>query len=323
MHAFEAETAFAERAVNLMQKEEFMLDELRREYNHLAQQYSILLNEMTKITRVGDATQTELRRTRKELFAALQNAETQRKAAERLNEQKTEILSIAAHDLKNPLTSIIGIANLLQQENFSPDEARSMLAMIESSGERMLELIQNLLSNSAIELGKLNPEMIECNFLSIVSDVVIANMNRAERKGQTIQFRYDESSTGFLVHGDMMMLYEACDNLISNAIKYSPAQSTVVVSLSVGAENPSALRLAVQDQGLGLTEEDKLKLFGYFQRLSAQPTGGESSHGVGLAIAKKIIDLHHGKIWVESRRDEGFSGATFYIELSAAQEHSA
>jgi signal transduction histidine kinase len=340
MHAFEAETAFAERARSVSQKETITLDELRREYTHIAQQYSILLNEMTKIMRVGDATQTELRRTRKELFAALQNAETQRKTAERLNEQKTEILSIAAHDLKNPLSSIIGLATMLQQETFPPEEVQSMLAAIESSGERMLELIQNLLSNSALELGKLNPDFMECNLLSIISDVVIANTNRAERKGQSITFRYDDNENAtYTIKGDMMLLYEACDNLISNAVKYSPLNSIITVSLGasadmstkmsadmgakmsadmgakMSADAPSTLRLSIHDQGPGLSAEDKEKLFGYFQRLSAQPTGGESSHGVGLAIAKKIIELHHGRIGVESNRDAGVIGATFFIEL--------
>jgi signal transduction histidine kinase len=317
MHAFEAETRFAERTQTIITKEDISVETLRREYSHIAQQYGVLLNEVMKITRVSDSTQAELRRTRKELFVALQNAEVQRNTAERLNEQKTEILSVAAHDLKNPLASVIGLVQILIDKLEGDEEKIYILSVIQSSSERMLSLINNLLSNSALEFGKLSPEFTDSNLLTTVSEVIIANTARAQQKDQTITFAYDDSS--YSVHGDVQLLYELCDNVISNAVKYSPTNSTINITLSaIPPENPDipgSIRLSVQDQGPGLSEDDKSKLFGYFQRLSAQPTGGESSHGLGLAITKKIVEIHQGKIWAESKRDEGIPGATFIVEL--------
>ena len=318
MHAFEAETRFSERAQNMVKKEDITLEDMRREYRHITQQYAVLLNEVMKITRVSDSTQTELRRTRRELFLTLQAAEQQRNTAERLNEQKTEILSIASHDLKNPLGSIIGLARVLREETIEEKSRVEILEMIESSGERMLTLIQNLLSTSALEMGKIIPDFTECNMLTVASEVIIANTARAQNKEQNITFHYDDAP--FTLRGDITLLYELCDNLLSNAVKYAPLNGAIVVSLkAIPSEthpNETAfIHFSVRDDGPGLSEQDKTKLFGYFQRLSAQPTAGESSHGVGLAIAKRITEIHSGIIRVESRADEGVLGATFIVEL--------
>lgn len=319
MHAFEAETRFSERAQRIVHREDTTLDEMRREYRHITQQYGVLLSEVMKITRVSDATQTELRRTRKELFVALQSAEIQRATAERLNAQKTEILSITAHDLKNPLGGILGLIDVLRDDTISAEEKQEILTMMQTSGERMLTILQNLLSNSTLELGTLNPEFTHCNLLTIVSEVIIGNTNLAQQKQQTITFNHQEH-VSYNVYGDMTLLYEMCDNILSNAVKYSPLGETIHVRLErvVDPKTPM-LRFSVRDHGPGLSEEDKAKLFNYFQRLSAQPTGGESSHGIGLAAAKKITELHRGRIYAESRRDEGIIGATFTIELPAEE----
>lgn len=324
MHAYEAESRFADRAQRILEQQDLTLDQVRMEYRHMVQQYSVLLNETMKITRVSDSTQTELRRTRKDLYVALQNAEFQRNIAERLNKQKTEILSIAAHDLKNPLASIIGLVQMLRDESIEDKDKAYAIEVVESTGERMLTLIQNLLSTSALELGKLSPEISEVNFLTLISEVIIANTTRAQYKGQTITFQH--SSDSFMLLGDMTLLYEVCDNILSNAVKYSPLEGMIEVSLNAtrhpdknGVEQ-EFVRLSVKDNGPGLTEEDKKKLFGYFQRLSAQPTAGESAHGVGLAVAKKIVELHNGVITAESRADAGIPGSTFSVELPITLE---
>jgi signal transduction histidine kinase len=106
---------------------------------------------------------------------------------------------------------------------------------------------------------------------------------------------------------------EVVENLIGNAIKYSPHEKTIWVSVS--RYDKDKVRFSVKDEGQGLTEEDMKKLFGKFQRLSARPTGGESSTGLGLSIVKKLVEMHGGKIWAES---EGRNkGATFTVELAA------
>ncbi|MCS6809127.1 MAG: HAMP domain-containing sensor histidine kinase [Bacteroidota bacterium] len=320
MHAFEAEKRFAERAQKIAHSNDIGLEDLRREYRYIAQQYSVLLNEVMKITRVSDATQTELRRIRKELFLAFQQAESQRNIAERLNEQKTEILSIAAHDLKNPIAGIVGLIELLEERFRNDKEIYQIVAIIRESAERMLSLIHNILSTSALELGKLNAEFSECHLLMVVSEVVSANIVQAEQKQQKMTFTY-APNIDFTIQGDIQLLYELCDNLISNAVKYSPIGGTITIHLDAITEHNEQgqpvekARLRIQDNGPGLSEEDKSKLFGYFQRLSAKPTAGESSYGIGLAVAKRITELHKGNIWAESDKDKGVEGTTFFVTL--------
>jgi signal transduction histidine kinase len=112
-----------------------------------------------------------------------------------------------------------------------------------------------------------------------------------------------------MYQGDRDLTEQALDNIISNAVKYSLHNIVITVRVK---QTATAARVEVQDQGPGISEDDKQKMFGFFQRLSARPTGGEGSNGVGLAIVKKIIDIHGGKIWCESELGKG---ATFIVEL--------
>ncbi|MDW8465755.1 MAG: sensor histidine kinase [Chloroherpetonaceae bacterium] len=119
----------------------------------------------------------------------------------------------------------------------------------------------------------------------------------------------------------MVRKFSRCfDNLISNAIKYSPHGKHIWVSMEEHqdvATLQKVVRIAVKDEGQGLSEADMQKLFGKFQRLSAKPTGGESSTGLGLAIVKQIVELHGGKVWAESEGKD--KGATFFVELPVSE----
>jgi signal transduction histidine kinase len=114
-----------------------------------------------------------------------------------------------------------------------------------------------------------------------------------------------------MVMADFERLREAMDNVVSNAVKYSPLDQPIHISLEKADRK---VRFLVRDEGPGLTRDDKKRLFGRFQRLSAQPTGGESSNGLGLSIVKQIIELHGGNVSAKSRVGRG---TTFIIELDA------
>ena len=130
----------------------------------------------------------------------------------------------------------------------------------------------------------------------------------AERKGQRIEV---EAAASF-VRGDAGRLYEVVDNLLNNAVKYTPPGGALRLSLE---ERAGHVRLTVADSGPGLLPEDREKLFQRFQRLSAKPTGGESSTGLGLAIVKQLVELHGGRVWAES--DGPGTGSRFVVELDA------
>ncbi len=247
---------------------------------------------------------------------AKQNAEIERlknvelagalKRVEEANAFKTELLGIAAHDLKNPLQVISGFASLIQEVK-TLDEAQQQAGAIERASTRMLKLIKDLLETAALDSGKLELNKDIANLADLLRAVAEHNRPNAERKSQTIELALEQTA---LVEIDVERLREVFDNLLSNAIKYSPSGKRIVIT---SERSESRVTVAVKDEGQGLTESDKEKLFGKFQRLSARPTGGESSTGLGLSIVKQLVELHGGNVWAES--DGKDKGTTFFVEL--------
>lgn len=231
---------------------------------------------------------------------------------EQENEIKIKLLSIVAHDLRNPLTSILGLARLLLGGGLGKQTAPELVQMIIASSETMYRLINDLLDNTALQLGKLELNLQAMDMTELCREMTEQYRTVAERKGQVIQGTYEPACN---IVGDWRRIAQVIDNLLSNAVKYSPFDTHIHVRLF---KSQDMIRLEVRDEGPGLTEEDKQKLFGFFQRLSAKPTGGESSSGVGLSSVKKIVELHGGLVRAESFYGEG---ATFIVELPMEQPH--
>ncbi|MCS7210841.1 MAG: tetratricopeptide repeat protein [Chloroherpetonaceae bacterium] len=248
----------------------------------------------------------------------------QRRIAEEASAFKSELLAIAAHDLKNPLQVILGFAQLLKGKLENPELA----AQIESAARKMLALIKELLESTAVEAGQIQLDLQPTNIGALVKLSVSFNEPAAAQKNQTIHF---EAAPNCFANVDARRFTEVIDNLISNAIKYSPSGANIYISVArlplqhshrrrkedwpCALPENDVIEIAVRDEGQGLSEEDMRKIFRRFQRLSAQPTGGETSTGLGLSIAKRIVELHSGLIWAESA---GLGkGATFYVALPA------
>lgn len=325
---FHAEIEVAKRAREIAQRDSISKKELQAEYEALIEQYEKLLQQTAKITRISDGTQLKLRRAQEalnalnaELARALKIAEEQQRRAEEASKFKTELLSIAAHDLKNPLQSIMGFASLIQESDDS--KSKEYARIIHGAAQRMTKLINELLNTTAIDAGKFNLDRQAYSLGELASVVVAANLQQANAKDQRIDF-YAEPNCVASVDAERMR--EVLDNLVSNAIKYSPKGKTIWVRVqrAVSQDESAALpviRISVKDEGQGLSEDDMKKVFGRFQRLSARPTGGESSTGLGLSIAKQLVELHDGKIWVESQGKD--KGATFIVELPVLPENAA
>lgn len=229
------------------------------------------------------------------------------------NEFKSEVLSIASHDLKNPLNSIMGFSKMINEEmkkNIDPNNnsISEYATIIYDASQRMLELIIKLLDSSAIEASVMKLDKMQLDFIGLVKDLVNVNTGLAKKKDQYFLLN-NFTKRKVLIEADYTMLRSAIDNLISNAIKYSPYNSIIEVNLKVYS---SKVQFAITDQGPGIKEEEKGRLFGKFRKLSAKPTGGESSTGLGLFIAKQTILFHGGDIQIES---EYGKGSTFIIEL--------
>ncbi|MGD1007551.1 MAG: ATP-binding protein [Ignavibacteriaceae bacterium] len=223
------------------------------------------------------------------------------------NEFKKEVLGIAAHDLRNPINSILGFSQLIINEEVNNDEITSYIEYIHNSASQMNELLSDLLVSAANDATDIDIARTVFDVTSLVKSAIFLFEHSLSAKRQSINFNACREE--LLVNADKQKLKEVLENLISNAIKYS--EFDTIIRVSVEHIN-NDLEIKVQDNGPGLTPEDLGKMFGKFQRLSAKPTGHESSTGLGLYIVKKIVDKHGGKIDVESK--PGF-GSTFKVCL--------
>jgi len=227
-----------------------------------------------------------------------------------LNEEKNELIGIAAHDLRNPIGAIHSLSDIIlnshkQKLNY---EVIEMVIFIHSVSGQTLALLDELLDVSKIENGNFNLKFEIYDFIEFIKKHISINEFIAHNKSIGIQF--NTNLTSYIVHFDKNYLGEVIDNLLSNAIKYSPPNTNIEVKITL----PDGLNILTEviDQGIGIKEDEQQSLFNYFQTTSTKPTAGEKSTGLGLAIAKKIIQLHNGKIGLKSSFGKG---STFYFTL--------
>jgi signal transduction histidine kinase len=244
-----------------------------------------------------------------QIESANKDLQTTNAQLDEANRLKTQLLSMAAHDLKNPLSAIIGLSEIALADVPKHTPSWEMLGHIQTTAERMGLLIKDLLDAATIELGNIALHHSNVALPLLAHSIADRYHLNAEQKNLRIKVETEEE---IIVSADAARLEQVFDNLISNAVKYSPPDKTIYVRVKRIGSNA---RIEVQDEGPGISAEDQKKLFGFFQRLSARPTGGESSNGVGLAIVRKIVDLHGGTIWVHSELGKG---ATFIMELPLA-----
>jgi len=234
-------------------------------------------------------------------------AEAERKLTE-LNQLKNKFLGIAAHDLRNPIVSLRGFSEVLLTEAMGrlTEEQKDLLTIINRTSDEMLQMLNDLLDVSVIESGKLDLNRKSNSLRKTLEERIRLLQVSAERKGIKIAAEYDDVPEFSF---DAIRLGQVIDNLVGNAVKFSPPGSVVKVAL---AREKDSVQVAVSDNGPGISSEDQKKLFGTFQKLSAHPTGGEKSTGLGLAIVKKIVEAHGGEVWAESKPAPG---ATFRFNI--------
>ncbi len=233
------------------------------------------------------------------------------KELKRLNDEKNIFLGIAAHDLKNPISGILGLAKKIRDgfDNLNKDDVTEHTTEIEKASEKMLKLIKDVLDITSIETGRRNFQFEDFDPSVLAQRVVFDYRQRSEAKQIQIIYLHDEK---LKINNDKSALRQILDNLISNAVKFSPYGKNIYVNV-IGAG--SRIRFEIKDEGPGLTDDDKARLFEKFTRLSAQPTAGENSSGLGLSIAKNLADALGGKIFFQSTPGDG---ALFAVEFPRA-----
>jgi len=234
----------------------------------------------------------------------------------KLNEEKNEFIGIAAHDLKNPLSGILIYSKKLRTriDKYSKEEISEIAAEMETASERMFKLIAKFLDINLIESGKRDFKFAEFNAAELLEQTISVSLNQANSKNIEI---IRDCGDKMEIFSDHDSLEQILDNLISNAVKFTFPGSKIYIKARVLGD---IMRFEVKDEGPGMTEKDKQKLFGRFARLSAKPTGNEISTGLGLSIAHKLTLLLGGKLWCES--EEG-KGAAFILEIPAVDKSAA
>ena len=227
------------------------------------------------------------------------------------NSFKSEILGTVAHDLKNPLSVILGrteiLKELIAKTGALNGEAQAQIAHIRDAANRLTGMVDDLVADAMADALDISVRREPVDISILVQEVAEANRPLAARKQQTIRVSAPSHHTAMV---DSDRIREAIDNLVSNAVKYSPIGGAIDIMVT---QEPGNISIQVKDQGAGLSPEDLSRLFGRFQRLSAKPTAGETSTGLGLSIVKRIVDLHGGRVTVESAGPA--KGATFNMQL--------
>jgi len=232
-----------------------------------------------------------------------------REELERISRAKTEFISITSHQLRTPLTVIKGYLSMILEGVYGEvsEKLKKVLENIYLANERLIKLVNSFLNVSKIELGKLELELERADIVEIVESVVKEMEIAAKEKNLYLKFEKPKEVPKILI--DKEKIREIILNLVDNAIKYTQ-EGGVEVKLQI---LNNRLQIVVADTGEGLTKEEKEKLFESFSRGSAGQKYWVEGAGIGLYVAKKIVELHQGKIWVES---EGKGkGSKFYVEL--------
>lgn len=228
-----------------------------------------------------------------------------------LNEEKNNFLAITTHDLKAPLAGITSLLNVMKLDAQTLSEKhRSYIQLMEETCENMQRLISDLLDLSRIEQGTINIQYQEIQVAHLFSQLEERFRSWAGRKN--IKLHLNTSDPGAVISADPDLLLRILDNLLSNALKFSPFNKTVTISYQ---HNRESVQFIIQDEGPGFKPTDRELLFHKFKKLSAKPTDGESSSGLGLSIVKDLVDLMRGTIEVTSEPNKG---AKFTVVLPVA-----
>ena len=232
---------------------------------------------------------------------------------EKSNLAKTDFLSNMSHEIRSPMNAIVGFSDtILNNPTFDPESVRTDVEHIASSGNNLLDIINNILDISKIETGHEEKEEREYSVGSIVME--LSSVIEARLANRPIKFETDvDSQIPRKVYGDATKLFQVLLNILTNSIKYTEVGKIRLTATKEIKNNNVTLKFKISDTGYGIKKEDYDKLFEKFSRLSSATTNEIEGTGLGLVITKKYVDLLGGKIWFES--DYGV-GTTFYVEVT-------
>lgn len=250
-------------------------------------------------------------KTREELAALTEKLQKANEELKKLDKAKSEFISIASHQLRTPLSVIKGFVSMIIEGSYGAvgEKQKEILAKVGANADRLTNLIDDLLDLSRMEGGRMQYKWEFISLTDLVNSVVEELKSEAEKK--KLEFKWNPSIAEILyVRADQEKLRQVLMNLVDNAVKYTP-EGSVEVKLVKTREGQA--RLSIKDTGIGMDKEDLGLIFGKFVRGKKVPRLWTEGSGLGLYIARKILEEHKGRIWAESE-GEG-KGSTFFVEI--------
>ncbi|MDF1517942.1 MAG: ATP-binding protein [Lutibacter sp.] len=285
------------------------------EKENRAAELVIANEELAFMNEVKERRASELIIANKEL--AYQNDEKEKRAAELIvakehaeesDRLKSAFLANMSHEIRTPMNGILGFAGLLATPNLTGEKQQEYIRIIEDSGQRMLNIINDIVSISKIESGIVRVNISETNINEQFAYLYNFNKGEAEKKDIHFSFKNYLSAKDIFVKTDKEKLYEIVTNLVKNALKFTNSGS-----IEFGCEKKDDfLQFYVKDSGVGIRQEQKTLIFERFRQGSESLSRNYEGAGLGLSISKAYVELLGGKIWVES---EIGKGSTFYFTL--------
>jgi signal transduction histidine kinase len=251
----------------------------------------------------------DLFKEKQELEEVIEDKEEANKSLRRTLEQQNEMVNMTIHDLKNPVGAIQTMVDLVEIEN-DEEQKNQLLNLIRETTDRLLKVLDDFIQMAVIDSQQIQLTLQYVDVNDLIQKVITQNQFLAKNKNQELKF-YNKGDK-LTTLADSNKIREVLENLIGNAIKYSEKKQEITVTSQMDNKAKKIL-VKIIDQGQGLSDDDKLNLFNRFAILSSKPTGGESSSGLGLFIAKRIIEAHNGNIFAQS--DGKDKGTTFTVEI--------
>jgi signal transduction histidine kinase len=268
----------------------------------------LVLLRLAGLVRAVERTGRSERLARREAEQAQQLLSFQNEQLVELDTLKDEFVSNVSHELRTPLTSISGYVELMLEDE-ADEEKRNYLAIVDRNAERLLGLVSDLLFSARLQGGRLELERADVDLQQLLQHTIESARPRAEAAGVVLTVT---ASSVPIVSGEAVRLAQLLDNLVSNAIKFTPSGGHVDVRLSSG---DGLVRLEVSDTGIGIPEQERERLFERFFRSQTALDRQIQGTGLGLYISKAIVEAHGGRIGVDSTTGEG---TTFVVEIPVA-----
>ena len=246
----------------------------------------------------------------------LEKTTVSRNHFEEISKAKSQFLSSMSHELRTPLNAIIGFSEVLRDESFGElnNKQKEYIGDIWTSGKHLLSLINDILDLSKVEAGKMELELDQVNIPLLLQGSLTMIKEKAEKHGIELKLNIDKKVLD--IAADERKVKQIIYNVLSNSVKFTPQGGSITIT--VQEKDRDNILISIADTGIGIEDKDKHKVFEEFQQIDSTYSRQYAGTGLGMPLSKKMVELHHGKMWFESKGKN--KGTCFYVLLPKSQE---